>query len=81
MVQHRLNAIKPPLRGQPAAELIEYLAVLPGFAGRVDHFIVGLNHEAGMHVVDIVDFQPVRRRQDDIGVFRHRPHELIALYQ
>ncbi len=69
------------MRRQPLAELVEYPAILPGLAGRFDHFIMRLDHEARVHIENIVDFQPVRRRQDDIGVLRHRPHELVYVHE
>ena len=36
---------------------------------------------AGMHIIDIIDLQPVSRRQDDIRHFRHRTPELVDLHQ
>ena len=40
---------------------------------------MGFDHEAGMHVVNVVYFQPVGRRQHNIGNFRHGTHELVAM--
>ncbi len=40
-----------------------------------------LDEPARVHVVDIIELQPVRGRQDNIRHFRHRPPELVELHQ
>ena len=69
------------MRGHPFAQLVEYLIIRPGLARRVDDLVDGLDHKARVHIVNIIDFQEVGGRQDDIGVLGHGAHELVGVGQ